>query len=68
MSEKQPLLEEVVVRFTFKAEKVNSRRFEEVREEGDEGLMGNVYVPRTTLALIGNPDDFELVIRPITMK
>lgn len=54
---------EVVVALKFEAEKVHSRRFKEI-PVGDKNRLGTVYVPRETLAAIGNPDNIEIVIRP----
>lgn len=53
---------EVVVALDFDEEKKHSRRFKEV-PIGNESRIGTLYVPRTTLAAIGNPDRLEIVIR-----
>jgi hypothetical protein len=54
---------EVVVALDFDEEKVHSRRFKELRV-GSDNRLGTIYIPRKTLAELGNPDRIEMVIRP----
>lgn len=53
---------EVVVSLKFDQEKVHSRRYKEVPVGGKQRL-GTLYVPRETLAVIGNPDTLEVTIK-----
>lgn len=54
---------EVVITLEFDEEKKHSRRFRETPVGGKQRL-GTVYVPRETLAALGDPDALEVTIRP----
>lgn len=60
-----PVVEaEITAQFVIERETKMTKRYQ---EEADDGVIqiGTIYVQRSALARIGNPDAIEVIIRPL---
>lgn len=56
----------IAVQFTKEKETKNAVRFQEdVEEDRDRGVVGSIYVLKTDLETLGNPNSIVVTISPL---